>query len=189
ARIGFRGGAVVLFSQGEFLMVVVQSSQVNVRGRVVWFQFKHPLVSSDGFGVEVWVFFQGNAAREQLRCALITGRRLRGWGSAGNDLLLVSKVHHKLPGNGFQQLSIVAEGDAMSGGVGSSLEQRVLHARYLPLHRFKRAPNHPRPHFSRTEVPYLLNLSEIGKRVGLGRGDQARTLPYCQLPRRDPQNS
>ena len=75
----------------------------------------------------------------------------------------------------------------VTGGKRSRFEQRILHSRYLLLHGFERLTDHRGTHFAGTQVTHFLDLQEIEKRIGLGRGYQSGLFPSCQLTRREPQ--
>ena len=77
--------------------------------------------------------------------------------------------------------------DPVTGAKRSRLEQRILHSRYLLLHGLERLTDDSGPHFAGTQVTHFLDLQEIKKRIGLGRGYQSSLFPSCQLTRREPQ--
>src|SRR5215475_1823062 len=80
------------------------------------------------------------------------------------------------------------ERNAVPAGERPRLEQWILHACHLLLHRFKGLANHRRPHLLGTQVTDFFDLQEVEKRVILSGGYQSGFFPTCQLTRREPQD-
>jgi hypothetical protein len=83
----------------------------------------------------------------------------------------------------------VTERDAASALIGSGFEQRILHARNLFLHGFKRLPDHGRANALRAQVAHFLDLHQIEKGIIFGRRHQSRLLPGLKLARNEPKNA
>jgi len=83
----------------------------------------------------------------------------------------------------------VPESYAAAGVKRAGLEQGVLHAGHLLLHRIERLPDHRRAHFAGAQVAHFFDLQEIKKRVDLCGGYKFSLFPGCQLSRREPKNT
>src|SRR5581483_7153954 len=95
------------------------------------------------------------------------------------------EVEHELARDGLQHLAFMAKRNAMPlGGKGSRFEQRIFHSRHLLLHGFQRLPDHRRAHFPCAQVPNLLYLEKVKKRIALACGYQSGLFPSCELTRR-----
>jgi hypothetical protein len=55
----------------------------------------------------------------------------------------------------------MAEGDAMPGSVSGCLEQGIVHAGDLFLHRFQRLANHSRTNFLSAQVADFFDLEQV----------------------------
>src|ERR1700687_5752868 len=76
-RIGFNGLAVMLFGQSKILAVIVERSQINVRGRVRRLDGEHLMVGRNRIGLSVGIFFQRDAARKPYRNLVLAGSGFR----------------------------------------------------------------------------------------------------------------
>jgi len=192
AGIGFEGGAVVFFCEHEILAVVVERSEVDVRGGVSRLELKSFLISRQRFGLRGGIFFERDAAGEPAGGFVLAGSGFGRWdGSAGNDFFARSEVHYKLPGDGLEQAPFMTESNSMmfGGGGSSGFDQRVTHAGSLLLHGLERFADDGRAHAHGAEVADFLDFQQVGKRIsGAGR-DEPGALPVGKLARREMKNS
>src|SRR5215469_4033706 len=112
-------------------------------------------------------------------------RRFYG-GRTGHDSLFRGEIEEELTGNWLEQPALMPEGDAVPGGCGAGLQQRILHTRHLLLHGFQRLPDDRGPDLLRAQVADFLDLQEVEKRIALRDGHQSGFFPTRQLARREP---
>jgi len=87
-----------------------------------------------------------------------------------------------LPGDRFQQLALVPEGDPVfPRGLSSRLKEGLFKSGGLLPHGVQRLPNHRWAYAHGAKIADFLNFEQIGKRVGLGGIDQPSSLPIGQL--------
>ena len=92
-------------------------------------------------------------------------------------------------GDGLQELAVMPESHSvMTGAESAGLEQRILHARGLLLHRRQRLANLHRTHMAGAQVAYFFHLKKVEKSVALCRSEQASPFPSGQLPGVEMQN-
>ena len=77
ARIGLQRSTIVFLRQSEILAIVVQGSQVDVRGRVLRLKLEYFLICSQRFGLRGRIFFERNAARKPHGSFVLLRPRLR----------------------------------------------------------------------------------------------------------------
>src|SRR5271157_2942939 len=185
AGIGRHGVTVVLLTQDEVLPVVIQSAQIDVGGSVIGIEFQHPRVGADGVLVCAGVPFQGHASSEQFGRGLELRNRLDL--ASGDDGAHRSKIHQELTGDGLERTAIVTEGHTRSHIVGTRFQQRIFHAGHLPLHGLQRLANDRRTHPLAEKIANFLDLEEIVPSKNIADGNNAGSLPACELPGGDMQ--
>jgi hypothetical protein len=155
-----------------------------------WLALDDLEIGSDRLGVGLWIFFERDSARKQVSYISRPGVGANGCDrNMRNDLLLGREVKNELPGDGLKQPAFVAEGDAVPGGEGARLKQRIFHAGNLLLHSLQGLPNDRGTDFSSAQVADFFDLQEIEKGIILGGGNQSGFFPTRQLTRREPQNA
>jgi hypothetical protein len=71
----------------------------------------------------------------------------------------------------------MTEGDPVAGGKRAGFEQRILHPRHLLLHSFQGLADYRGPYLASAQVPHLLDLQKIKKRIALGGCNQPSLFP------------
>ncbi len=185
ARVYFDRFAIIAFRQHVIMAVVAQCPQVDVRRCMIGVQRHALLVGVHGFVLRLGVFFQTHTAGEEITGGL---RRADGVDLGRLQNSAVSKVHYKLPGQGFHRSAAVAIDDPRSPRKRAGLQQRILHARNLLLHGAQGIANHGRTHLFSAQVAQFLDLQEIKKGIELSDWKQSGFLPADKLARRDAKN-
>src|SRR5882672_6444438 len=156
---------------------------------VIGIEFQHLFIHLDRLHLTAGVFLEGNAAGEKIRH--IRRSRLRADGNeyAAYHSRAGREIEQELPGDGFDDSTLMAEGNPVTRRERSRLKQRILHSRHLLLHGFERLPDHRRTHFAGAQVAHFLDLQKLEKRIAFGCGHQSSFFPSRQLARREPKNA
>ena len=155
--------------ENKFLPIVIERPQIDVGGSMRRRQVEHLMISRDGFGMRIRIFFQRDAAGEPGIHFVVARRGLRpGNRSGGHYFLAFGKVHKKLPGDRLQQLAFVAERyPVLGGGTGTGFKQRIFHPDGPLPHGVQRLPDHIGPHIIFAQVANLFDFQQVGERIAL----------------------
>ena len=189
ARIDLNRRTVMPFGERVFLTVVVERTQVDVRGGMHGIHVENLQVSCDRLALRGGIFFQHDPARKQV--GNVGNHQFRSIPRrAGHDFTLFGgEIEHELSGDGLQQPALVPESNAVSAAIGASFEQRIPHAGNLLLHGFERLPDDGRTNALGAEVAHFLDLHQIEKGILFARRHQSCLLPGLKLARNEPENA
>ena len=193
ARVGLNGLAIVLFGEAEFLAIVVERAEIDVRGGVRGLEFQHS-ADTRRWPLPAMLGSSSSAMPRAKPCGHFTVARSGLRLSAPACWSALSRAPEKSirnwPAIGSSNLPFVTEGDAMfrSGPRAPASSRGFSTPDGLLAHGIERLANDCRTHAHGAQVADFLDFQEIGKGIGLGGRDQAIPLPVGQLARRDAEN-
>src|SRR6266700_4399172 len=175
------------------LAIVVQRAEIDLGRRMFGIKLQNPFVGSDRLQLVARILLQRHSAGKHFSHVyghglIWSGGASRYW-NACYYLLAGRKIEHELASDRLQELSVMSESHpVMTGAECAGLEQRVLHAGGLLLHRCQRLANFHRTHMAGAQVAYFFHLKKVKKSVALCRSEQASPFPSGQLPGVETQN-